>query len=299
LQRTNRHLTFTVGLAVSLGLGAAASAQRLSSRDLLLWEPTPATARISYGDDALQFGELRLPEGEGPFPVAIVVHGGCWLSRFDITHIGRLATALAADGIATWAIEYRRFGDPGAGWPATFLDVARGADHLRVVAESHALDLDRVLAVGHSAGGQFALWLAARASLDASSDLYRPDPLAVHAVLGISPAPDLAAVQGTSMCGGAVEGLVGGSPEQYPTRYRDASPIEMQLLDVPQILVKGRYDMPPLHPMIDDYLARYTQAGRELELRIAEESGHFEVIDPTSSSWPLVRTAALELLGLD
>lgn len=289
----------TLALAVGLALPPLVRGQRLTSRDLLQWEPVPATVRLPYGDDPLQFGELRLPDGTGPFPVAVVVHGGCWLSVFDITHIGRLAKALADEGVATWAIEYRRFGDPGAGWPATFRDVGKGADHLRVVAERYPIDLERVLAVGHSAGGQFALWLAARKTVDESSEIYERAPLDVHAVLAISPASDLAAVHRADMCGGAVEGIMGGSPEEHPDRYRAASPIEMDLFDAPQLIVKGRYDMPPLHPMIDDYVERYAQAGRKVEVRVAEESGHFEVVDPTSTSWPLVLRASLELLGIE
>ena len=287
-----------IAFVVILASGSLVRGQRLTSRDLLQWSPVPPTARIAYGDHPLQFGELRLPDGQGPFPVAVVIHGGCWQSMFDITHIGRLAAALADEGIATWAVEYRRFGDPGADWPSAFTDVGRGADHLRIVAESYPIDLDRVLAVGHSAGGQFALWMAGRGSIESSSALYQADPLLVHAVLAVSPAPDLAAVQEMNMCGGAVEGLMGGSAEQHPDRYRAASPIEMDLLDVPQLIIKGRYDMPPLHPMIEDYVEHYKSAGRKIEVRVAEESGHFEVIDPESNSWPLVRNAALELLGM-
>ena len=134
--------------------------QLMTSNDLDHLVAPPAEARISYGDDALQFGELRLPDGPGPHPVAIVIHGGCWLGEFDLTHIGTLAEALNEEGIAAWVIEYRRIGNPGGGWPGTFEDVARGADHLRKIAKEHPLDLDRVIAVGHSAGGHLALWLA-------------------------------------------------------------------------------------------------------------------------------------------
>ena len=42
--------------------------------------------------------------------------------------MGRLCAALAAEGIATYSIEYRRLGDPGGGWPGTFADVRRAAD---------------------------------------------------------------------------------------------------------------------------------------------------------------------------
>ena len=272
-------------------------AQRLTSRDVVGWEPTPVDARIAYGDGPLQFGELRLPEGEGPFPVAVVVHGGCWLSQFDRVHIGRLATALTSQGIATWSIEYRRIGDDGGGWPGTFEDVARGADHLRVLAADHPLDLDRVLAVGHSAGGHFVLWLAGRTALPEDSVLAFGDPLRIHAVLALSPATDVAAVQSVRMCGGAMAKVMGGSPADVPAHYRDGSPIEMPALQVPQVLIVGRDDMPPIPPMVEAYAERNRKLGDQIEVIEAPESGHFEMIDPSSTTWPLVREAVRRLLG--
>ena len=92
-------------------------AQRpISSRDVDTMPSRPPTARIAYGADSLQFGELRIPEGPGPFPVAIIIHGGCWLSRFaSLKIMSPLADALAQDGIATWNLEYRRNDNPGGG----------------------------------------------------------------------------------------------------------------------------------------------------------------------------------------
>ncbi len=79
--------------------------------------------RIAYGEDVNQFGELRLPSGEGPWPLAICLHGGFWRARYDLVHLGHLCAALAAAGIATWNVEYRRVGHESGGWPETFLDV--------------------------------------------------------------------------------------------------------------------------------------------------------------------------------
>src|SRR5262245_51324652 len=88
---------------------------RASDNDTL--PSKPATARIAYGSDPLQFGDLRMPPGRGPFPVAIVIHGGCWLSRYSLVNSTPLADALRDAGIATWNIEYRRTEDSGGGWP--------------------------------------------------------------------------------------------------------------------------------------------------------------------------------------
>ena len=97
-------------------------------------------ARIQYGSDPLQFGDLRLPSGKGPHPTVVVVHGGCWRAQYSLDHIGAFSAALARSGVATWTLEYRRVGNPGGGWPGTFHDVGAGADHLRLDTSGEWLD---------------------------------------------------------------------------------------------------------------------------------------------------------------
>ncbi len=254
----------------------------------------PPDATIAYGPLALQFGELRLPEGAGPHPVAILVHGGCWLSQYDIGHIGSLADALSESGIAVWNLEYRRVGNPGGGWPGTFRDVAAGADHLRVVVEKFPLDLSRVISIGHSAGGHLALWLAARPRLTPGSPLYTPDPIAIRGVLGLAPAPDLPLLHESGVCGQVIDKLMGGSPTQVPDRYSDGSPTQLNPL-VPQILIVGAHDR-SWGPVGRSYFEAVRDSGVEVQLRVAPDSGHFEMISPESSTWPMVKEAALELL---
>lgn len=99
--------------------------------------------RIPYGNDPAQFGELRLPARPGPHPVAVVIHGGCWLAEYDLASTSALADALRRSGWATWHLEYRRLDMPGGGWPGTFHDVGRGIDALRGLADRHALDSAR------------------------------------------------------------------------------------------------------------------------------------------------------------
>jgi acetyl esterase/lipase len=106
-----------------------------------------------------------------------------------------LAAALTAVGFATWNIEYRRAGSPGGGWPATFLDVGAATDYLRELQSSYPLDPARVMVAGHSAGGQFALWIAARSKLPESSRLFRKTPLPLKAAVDIDGPPDLASAQ--------------------------------------------------------------------------------------------------------
>jgi acetyl esterase/lipase len=252
--------------------------------------------RFAYGDAPFQFGELRLPDGTGPHPVAIVIHGGCWLAAYDLGYIGALSDALVEAGFATWTLEYRRVGNDGGGWPGTFEDIARGADLLRTLARDHSLDLERILAVGHSAGGHLALWLASRPRLDDSSNFLNPDSIRIRGVLGLAAAADLGYLWEKQVCGHVIEGLMGGSPEDYPDRYRLGSPVETVPLDVPQVLVNGGRDGWTATAM--RYYEAATAAGADVRIVEAPDSGHFEMIDPASTTWPLVRQAALDLLEL-
>lgn len=292
---SGRNLAAVLVLSIPASILAEQRPRLLTSDDLASFESPEPDERIAYGDDPLQFGELRLPEGPGPHPVAVLLHGGCWLSEFDLAYFRILAAAVTETGIATWTLEYRRVGNPGGGWPGTFQDVARGADHLRVLARSHPLDLERVVGMGHSAGGHLALWLAGRAKLAEREPFRAENPVLPGAVLGLAPAPDLAYLHRQAACGGGVDKLLGGSPESQPERYAMGSPMNLVPLGVPQTLVLGGYD-DNWTPVGRRYFDRAKAAGDDVRLVEAPESGHFEMIDPRSTTWPLVRDALRELL---
>jgi acetyl esterase/lipase len=256
--------------------------------------PNPApTARIAYGNDPLQFGDLRLPPGAGPHPVVVVIHGGCWRSQYEIDHIGAFSDALTRSGVATWAIEYRRVGNPGGGWPGTFLDVGAAVDHLRRVAQAHPIDLARVVAVGHSAGGHLALWLGARGKLT-DPTLRADDPLPLKGIVSLAGVDNLRRALGEGVCGDQITKLVGGTPDEVPERYAQGSPIELLPIGVPQHLVNGARD--PIVPEAfgRDYAAAGRRAGDDVKLTILPNAGHFELIAPTTPEWSAVREAILE-----
>ena len=283
-------------LALALGCCTLQADEILTVADIGNLE-TPADYRIAYGGGPLQFGEIRLPAGDGPYPVAIVIHGGCWLAKYDIAHIGSLASALTDMGIATWSLEYRRVGDADGAWPATFEDVARGADHVRRLADEYHLDLDRVIAIGHSAGGHLALWLAGRTGIRKTSELYSREPIGLLGVLALAPAPDLAYLHEQKVCDHVIDKLMGGSPTLLPERYQAASPPEMVPLGTRQIILTGAHDERWL-PVGMRYYEAARQAGDSVEHVMAQDSGHFELIVPTTSTWELVRTATVSLLQL-
>lgn len=286
-------------LTMSVSPGwAAGEAGLLTAADLASFENPPADARIQYGDGSLQFGDLRIPAGSGPHPVAVFVHGGCWLSAFDIAHSSKLTAALTRNGIATWSLEYRRVGDEGGGWPGTFQDVANGADHLVSIAKDYELDLSRVIFMGHSAGGQLAIWLAARGQIPANTAVSAADPLSAVGVLALTPAPDLQGLHEQQVCGDVVDKLMGGSPGEFPDRYRLGDPMQISPGDVPQVLVVGAHDT-DWAPSGLRYFRAATARGDNIRLIEAPNSGHFEVIDPESSSWSVVLEAAFSLFEVD
>jgi acetyl esterase/lipase len=292
---TNRAMTtraalacFAAGLASTVTASASLGQQPLTFGEVASLPARSPTQRIAYGPGPLQFGNLRLPNGSGPHPVVVFVHGGCYLSQYTIAHAAALEQALADSGYAVWSIEYRRVGDDGGGWPGTFQDVGRGADHLRTLAGQYPLDLRRVVAAGHSAGANFALWLATRDRAAADSPLRSGNPLRIAAVLALSPAGDLAALHAQGVCGNVIDKLMGGSPDRVPDRYRAVSPGMLAPIGVPQILIVGGQDRnwgPPGRA----YHALAAAAGDTLARLVeAPGSGHFDIIAPTTTTWPLV-----------
>jgi acetyl esterase/lipase len=268
----------------------------MTSQDLLALPQPPADRTIAYGSAPQQVAELRLPKGPGPHPVVVVVHGGCWQAPWGFDHVRGLAAALTAEGWATWSLEYRRLGDPGGGWPGTFEDVAHGADHLREVAREHPLELDRVVALGHSAGGHLALWLAARPRLPQSSPLRAAKPLPLRGVVSLAGITDLRAGAASGVCGDAIPQLLGGAPQDHVDRLGQSSPIALVPLGVPVRLVCGARD--PIVPIDQarSYEAAAKAAGDTVDLEVVDSAGHLELVNPSSAAWPAVRDAARTLL---
>jgi acetyl esterase/lipase len=149
---------------------AAPAAELMKWPDLLERpRPEPDTS-IPYGEDQMQVVDLWLPPGRGPHPTVLMVHGGCWQTEIaDRRIMNWIADDLRKRGIAVWNIDYRGVDRTGGGYPGTFQDVAAATDLLRDSASKYHLDLSRLVAVGHSAGGHLALWLAGRIDRDSET----------------------------------------------------------------------------------------------------------------------------------
>jgi acetyl esterase/lipase len=246
--------------------------------------PPPAPT-LAYGAHPEQVANLHLPgAGEPPFPTVVLVHGGFWRARWDRTTTTPLARDLAARGYAAWNVEYRRVGADGGGWPGTLQDVAAAVDHLAEIEEA---DARRVVAVGHSAGGQLALWLAGRHRLEPGLPGSAPR-VGLRGAVALAAVCDLERGHRAGLGDGAVAAFLGGSPAEVPERYAAASPAALLPLGVPQLLVHGgRDDLVPLDQS-EGYARLAREAGDDVELVAPVEADHFDVIDLGHAAWAAV-----------
>ena len=246
----------------------------------------PASTPFRYGDEARQVADLYLPEvvGDGPVPMVVLIHGGFWRPTYDRSLMRPLALDLTRRGFGAWNVDYRASGDGGGGWPRTFEDVAAAVDLLREAAADHPIDLDRVVTVGHSAGGTLALWAAARPGLPADAPGHDPS-VTVCAAVSLAGVNNLVAGYFEGLGSGAVEALMGAGPNEDRSRYALASPEDRLPIGVRQLIVHGSDDdvVPP--EQSTKYAAKATESGDRVELLVVDGADHFDVIDPGHVAW--------------
>jgi acetyl esterase/lipase len=261
----------------------------VSAEDILSQPQPLPDERVAYGADPNQFLEVRLPRTKGPsavllHPVLLHLHGGFWRAKYDLAHAGHLCQALRAAGLATFNVEYRRVGNAGGGWPGTFEDI-RSA--YRFVLQEHSrfrLDLDRLVVMGHSAGGQLALCLAAHEA-------------SVQRVISLAGVVDLKKAFALHLSNDAVADFLGGKPDTVPEHYREADPMEISIPKARQWLLHGKDDdtVPP--EFSRDYVTQKKKASESVELLGIPHAGHFDLIDPASEAFEQVRNTVVEALA--
>ena len=254
-----------------------------SSEDILNLPPPKADVRVPYGSDENQFVDLRLPKEKRPHPLAISIHGGYWRAKYDLVYMGHLCAALTANGIATANIEYRRVGNAGGGWPGTFADIRAVYQFLIQNASKYDFDVRRIVVIGHSAGGQLALCLAAREA-------------GIKAAVSLAGVVDLQRAYQLHLSNDAVAEFLGGTPKEVADHYREADPMKLSIA-ARQWLVHGAGDdvVPP------DFSIDYTSAKKKMKedarlLQIAG-AGHFELVDPGSAAGKDVERVVTEAVG--
>jgi acetyl esterase/lipase len=256
----------------------------VSAEDILSRPQPPPDERVAYGADPNQFLEVRLPHTKGPHSVLLNIHGGYWRAKYDLAHAGHMCEALRAAGVATFDIEYRRVGNPGGDWPGTFADI-RSA--YRFVQQNHSrfrLDLDRLAVMGHSAGGQLALCLAAHEA-------------SLRRVISLAGVVDLKKAFALHLSNDAVAEFLGGKPDAVPEHYREADPMELGIPQARQWLLHGSEDdtVPP--EFSRDYVTRKKKANESVQLLEILHAGHFDGIDPAAEAFKQVRSSVLTSVG--
>jgi acetyl esterase/lipase len=292
-----RHFGFFVILFACLITMTSAAPQTLTFKNILDRPDRPRpNLKVAYGTHADQYAELWLPTTDKKVPVVILIHGGCW--RADLPGpelVAFLADDLRNNGVAVLSITYRRIGSintstkPSAQsetasfspYPGTFNDVAAATEKLRELAEPHRLDLTRIVATGHSAGGHLAMWLAARHRLPADSILYHAKPLPIQTAIGIAAMPDLAYAKAASAhaCGADTVDLLVNSKERKDA-YRDTSITPLLPLGVKQILISGVYDAIVAPAQALRHRERAKDKQETVTLLTLDNAGHFELIAP-------------------
>jgi acetyl esterase/lipase len=256
----------------------------VSSEAILSQPPPPPDRRVAYGPDANQFLEVRLPPGKGPYAVLLNIHGGYWRAKYDLAHAGHLCEALRAAGVATFNAEYRRAGNDGGGWPGTFDDLRSAYRYVRQEASQFHLDLKRLAVMGHSAGGQLALCLAAHED-------------SVRQAISLAGVVDLKKAFVLHLSNDAVVEFLGGKPADVPEHYREADPMELSIPNARQWLLHGADDDTVPTAFSREYVEQKKKRGEQVQLVEIAHAGHFDLIDPGSEAFKTVKATVLAALA--
>jgi len=299
-------LSLTIALFLStptLAQDPHADARPISWRDLLDREREAANVQIAYGEGEEQYGELWLPDaetaGDGPFPLVIMIHGGCWQSAIPGTILqDQLNADLRRRGYAVWNLTYPRIGHETGAYPGTFESVSSATDYVRTLAGSYPIDLSRTVVMGHSAGGHLAAWTAGRSRIE-DGPLETSDPFTPRAVITLAGINDLEQyrAEGPGRCGepATVDNLLTGHPGEAV--YDDTSPAALLPLGVEQVVISGALD--PIVP--PQFGVAYAEAAQQASDPVTEitldEAGHFELIDPTAPAWDVILAEIERVLG--
>jgi acetyl esterase/lipase len=287
------------------GLADAAARAAAEEASAFAHPPVAPYATEAYGEHPDQVVDFYRPRGERPAPLVVLLHGGAWRDPYDRRHLSPLAAFLAGHGFAVASVEYRRgsAGGPADGpragrWPETLDDVSAAVDAapaLTVAALGEDLvDPRRVVLAGHSAGGQLALWAAARHLLPSDSRWHTASPPPLRGVVALAPIADLRSAIRLRVCSGAVVEFLGG-PEHVRARLRHADPAQLLPTGIAVTIVQGTTDNEVPPQVAEAFAAASARAGEEVQLTMLEGTGHFPLIDPSTEAASVVAAEIAQL----
>lgn len=245
---------------------------------------------VRYGEGAEHVIELWFPKGVPPFRTVVVIHGGFWSAEYDRAHIRPLCVELAGRGYLTAALEYHRVGQDRGGWPGTFMDIADGLDALPGLTDGLVRG-ERTVLLGHSAGGHLAVWAACRRRLPGGSPGHRAERLRGRGVVSLAGVCDLEVAHALDLDDGAVSRLLGGTPSQVPFRYRMADPRHLLPVEGHCVLVHGDEDDRVPLLVSERFHEAAVAEGSDITMTKLAGIGHFELIEPNSTVFPVVLDA--------
>jgi acetyl esterase/lipase len=290
-------LGFLLLLSASMTLSNSASAGPMTLSEYMALKGPEPSARIAYGAAPSQFVEVFRPTGSGPFPVVVLVHGGCYLKQFaGIQQFRNMAGALAAQGIAVWSVEYRRVDEDGGGYPGTYEDMMGALDALNTHAASYALDMSRVVAVGHSAGGHLVQWTAGRARIPPSSPLYRAHFTPMRQIVSLGGINDLR--HWTDLCGFDVSKLTGIPSAGRPDVFSDTNPADLLPNGSRTVLITGELDRQVPLEVANRFAQKARASGDHIDTLVLPGASHFDEAAATSPAWSTTLSAIKTALGL-
>jgi acetyl esterase/lipase len=251
-----------------------------SSEWILAEDPPLADARIAYGSDPNQFVEVRLPK-KPQGRCVVFIHGGFWRAKYGLAHAGHACAAFKDHGWTSINVEYRRVGNEGGAWPGTFSDLRSAMALIFASANKWDFDPHTLVVMGHSAGGQLAMALAAHEQK-------------IKHVVSLAGVLDLRRAYELHLSNDAVVEFLGGTPAQVPEHYKEASPIELSI-DAGQLIVHGKQDDTVPYSMAESY-AKQKKSHERIELLSFVKAGHFELVDPKTAEWKQLESATATLV---
>lgn len=287
-----------VGLGIGVGIAAIASCSDAASTgdqtDAASLPEVEGARRLAYGPAPSQWVDVAFPfpapvdetvPGDLAPALIVFVHGGFWLDSYGAELMTPLARDLLRRGYAVANLEYRRLGEDGGGWPGTLEDVAAGIDRLADAGDDLGRPMPtKVITVGHSAGGQLAMWAAGRHRLNVEA--VGSDPVVLPtAAVSLAGVLDLRGAAAEGVGGGVVTELLGGDPQEVPERYAVASPLSLLPLGLPTLCVHGTADTNVPISQSETYVAAAKPLGDDVTLETVDGADHFVMIDPTAQPW--------------